>query len=290
MKNGAIHILSGIKCITGKILILFIMMLSGTNLTFATFDLPHENILCSKTGTIICEHISPKLNHQSDTLVINHRVKQTKIKNLKSLVPDTWIYNFAGLCSQVVSNVISKITFPHSKNNNLQKLLPHLKKWDILCIKTTYRLTNYLIPGYFGHVAIYMGDGTFTHCDLKGTRYSPIDEFSDGSSYVLLRPNKIPQNQEIKMYLTLNELIGTKYDYNYNINTHDRLICTELIYLIYTDYKWETNKLLLWDTMPPDGIVLSSLNNKKITIEYLITNKGMIKHPSQNDIKNLFIK
>jgi hypothetical protein len=265
-------------------------MLSGTNLTRATCDLPHESILCSKTCTIKCDHISPKLNHQPDTVIINSQLKQTKNKNLKSMVPETWIYNFAGLCSQVVSNVISKITFPHSKNDKLQKLLPHLKKWDILCIKTTYRLTNYLIPGYFGHVAIYMGDNTFAHCDLKGTRYSPINEFSDGNSYILLRPNKIPQKQENQMYLTLSELIGTKYDYNYNINTHDRLICTELIYLIYTDYKWESNKLLLWDTMPPDKIALSSFNEEKLKIEYLITDEKMIKHPSPDIIEELFSK
>lgn len=288
MKNGAIHILSGMKCIIGKILFVFVLMLSGTNLTRATCNLAHESILCSKTSTIKCKQISPKLNYQPDTLIINPKLKQTNNKNLKSLVPETWIYNFTELCSQIVSNVISKITFPHSKNNKLQKLLPHLKKWDILCIKTTYRLTNYLIPGYFGHVAIYMGDNTFAHCDLKGTRYSPIDEFLDGSSYIILRPHKIPQKQENQMYLTLNKLIGTKYDYNYNINTHNSLICTELIYLIYTDYKWETNKLLLWETMPPDEIVLSSFNEEKLKIEYLITEKEMIKHPSIDIVNEIF--
>jgi len=58
-----------------------------------------------------------------------------------------------------------------------------------------------------------------------------------------------------RIILTLRQM-GKEYDFNFDVETTDKLVCSELVYTVYTGIEWPTKKTLGRFTVSPDNIVL----------------------------------
>ncbi|MBL4715330.1 MAG: Poxvirus G6 [Bacteroidia bacterium] len=159
-----------------------------------------------------------------------------------------------------------------------------LQPLDIILEKTPFRLTDKLIPGHFGHVAIWIGNEAdlnsldmWDHELLKpyheeiinengeniiealrsGVQLSSLEDFMNVDDIAILRPvfdeNTLLEDQKEALLLAIRQ-IGKDYDFNFDINTTEKIVCSELAYVCYPTIDWPTEATLGRHTISPDNV------------------------------------
>ncbi|MBL4623744.1 MAG: hypothetical protein JKY42_01165 [Flavobacteriales bacterium] len=168
-----------------------------------------------------------------------------------------------------------------NKTDVTESLLAVLQPMDILLEKTPFRLTDKLIPGHFGHVAIWSGkelelidlgvweDSVITpyhnsvhNCNViealrSGVQINPLEDFLNVDDVAILRPvfSEGTKTADMKEALLLAfRQIGKEYDFNFDVNTTDKIVCSELAYISYPTIDWTTEKALGRYTISPDNV------------------------------------
>jgi len=130
---------------------------------------------------------------------------------------------------------------------------------DVLVVRKEYALTNYFLPGYWPHAALYLGDpealrrlGLHEHEHVRprwarllertgeqprrvleamkdGVRIRPVDSPFGCDSIVVLRPRLSPELVGEALARGLFHE-GKPYDFDFDFSRSDRLVCTEVVY------------------------------------------------------------
>jgi hypothetical protein len=163
----------------------------------------------------------------------------------------------------------------------VRNLSTRLKPLDVLIEKTPFRLTDKFIPGYWGHIAIWLG----TESQLKkaglwdslsyelktkvqtghhvlealrpGVQVNKLINFLDIDDLAVIRPNFLKTKNDVAYYLNRAQMqIGKEYDFAYDVETDKRIVCSELAYVVFDDpeFKWAIEKSLGRYTISPDNI------------------------------------
>ena len=181
---------------------------------------------------------------------------------------------------------------------SLKKLSNILQPLDIILEKTPFRLTDKLIPGHFGHVAIWVGgEEELKELDLwdneivakyhhelntsnsetasvvealrDGVQLNTLSEFMNVDDVAILRPVFSINNEKDKireaLLLTFRQL-GKKYDFNFDVNTTDKIVCSELAYVSFPSIDWNTEKTLGRYTISPDNVAKLCWQNKPLKL------------------------
>lgn len=176
------------------------------------------------------------------------------------------------------------------------KIISQLKPLDVLLEKTPFRLTDKFIPGHFGHVAIWLGsesqlkaanlwdDPLITpyheeirngHCVLEalrdGVQLNSMAHFLDVDDVAVLRKSVAGDKRCI---LRACQQIGKEYDFNFDVETLDKIVCSELVYHVFVDEKWPTTKTLGRHTISPDNVAVKVLDGS-FTMEFFV-HKGNV--------------
>ena len=161
-----------------------------------------------------------------------------------------------------------------------KQLSQSLRAGDILLEKTPFRLTDQFIPGYWGHAAIWIGNEKelrelqlWNHELIKpwheqirsgnaiiealrsGVSLNPLNHFMNIDDVVVLREQSISRKNLRQVIINAFRQIGKSYDFNFDVNSTDRIVCSELIYISYPHIRWPTEKTLGRYTISPDHIV-----------------------------------
>jgi len=196
-------------------------------------------------------------------------------------------------------------------------IMETLEPLDILLEKTPFRLTDKLIPGHFGHVAIWTG----TQADLielniwgnpyvqkynqklsngmdvnskdehqiiealrSGVQLSTLDEFMNIDDFVILRP--IFKKEEDKalakeaLIMAFRQL-GKKYDFNFDVNTTDKIVCSELAYVSFPSIDWPTQKTLGRHNISPDNVAKLAWNNLPLELIIFFHDGKLVEKDNQ---------
>lgn len=176
-----------------------------------------------------------------------------------------------------------KLYQQHSIENDL---LNKLQAGDILLEKTPFRLTDQFIPGYWGHAAVWIGNekelrelGLWDEPLIKpwqekikqghsivealrsGVELDPLSHFMNIDDMVILRDKKISKMQLRKVIINAFRQLGKDYDFNFDITTSDKIVCSELVYVSYLHINWPTEKTMGRYTISPDHIAAKVKNN-----------------------------
>lgn len=198
-------------------------------------------------------------------------------------VVSRWFGNTVGLFEsrkgKLFGNIVAKM-----------KIQSVLQPLDILLEKTPFRLTDKLIPGHFGHVAIWTGTktelidrGVWDELHIKqyadqismgsnpdtkdahqiieavrsGVQLSTLDQFMNVDDLAILRPvfeeNSRDELTKEALIMAFRQ-IGKKYDFNFDVNTTDKIVCSELAYLSFPSIDWPTEKMLGKYAISPDNV------------------------------------
>jgi hypothetical protein len=169
----------------------------------------------------------------------------------------------------------------YKKGDVLADVSGSLLAGDILLEKTPFRLTDKLIPGYWGHAAVWVG----TEAELKelgiwenpvvarnrdairegrlvvealrsGVEMNSLEHFLNIDSIGVLR--KPDQSREGRANTIIQALrqVGKPYDFNFDVESKGRVYCSKLVYLSYSGIDWPTKRSLGRTTFTPDDVAV----------------------------------
>ena len=169
-----------------------------------------------------------------------------------------------------------------------------LQPLDVLLEKTPFRLTDRFIPGHCGHVAVWVGTEEELQAlgvwDLlpqiyasavkmhgysgpsfqeairsghnivealrPGVQINSLEHFLDIDDMGVIRPRELSVEKKQEYLVNAFEQIGKEYDFNFNVETDKKIVCSELAYVVFYDdeYQWPTDKALGRQTISPDHV------------------------------------
>ncbi len=133
----------------------------------------------------------------------------------------------------------------HLKGPECRDILNVLKPGDLLLRRFDHYLGALAIPGYWCHVAIYVGNNLVIQMSTTGINSEDILTFLRSDNIIVLRPNiryKHLTSQAIeKAYQYLPQNIP--YDFEFNFKDASKMSCTELIRDCYNYPEFYTKKL-----------------------------------------------
>ncbi len=206
-----------------------------------------------------------------------------------------------------VGLIQSRKGYLYKDDNVSNDIKPKLQAGDILLEKTPFRLTDKLIPGYWGHVAIWLGGekelkelGIWDHPVVKnfhpdikaglgvvealrnGVQINSLEHFLNVDDVAVLRQKELSTKDRINIIILALRQVGKSYDFNFNIETNDKIVCSELVYVAYSNMQWPTEKTLGRHTISPTHIAKKANKNGPFKIISLYLNgKKIQKEPEQ---------
>lgn len=230
---------------------------------------------------------------------------------LSSLSNDS-INLFSLLFGNTVGIIGTRKGLLHENHEIHRDLHQQLKAGDILLEKTPFKLTDKLIPGYWGHVAIWIGSekelkhlGIWDHPVVKkyhaeiksshlvaealrsGVELNPLDKFLNIDDLAVLRKTEIDNKTRGKTIIRTLRQIGKPYDFNFDIETNDRIVCSELIYVAFTETSWPTKATLGRHTISPTNVAEKAGESLPFHIVSLYLNGKQIKNGVQSKFNML---
>jgi Permuted papain-like amidase enzyme, YaeF/YiiX, C92 family len=163
-----------------------------------------------------------------------------------------------------------------------------LKPFDVLVVKNGYKLTDRIIPGVFTHAAIWLGDeaalreaGLWDYPDMVtlhekiaegltvieaepgGTVLVDLDRIFDSDQLTIIRipaPPDDPVGWRCELATLAIGQIGRPYDYSFDLDSTDRLSCSEVVTGTFHDVTWQVRLLFGRSTVLPDDIIRLALS------------------------------
>lgn len=143
----------------------------------------------------------------------------------------------------------------------LRQLQPQLQPGDILLLRAEGKLTSAMLPGFWAHAALYVGGPPeleslglrandhvakhWAHLVVAATDHGfaieaisprvhlvPLESALQADHVCVLRPG-LAQSEIAAALIEAFALLGKPYDYDFDFNHQQRIVCTELVYRIY---------------------------------------------------------
>ena len=196
-------------------------------------------------------------------------------------------------------------------------MLSNLRPLDLIYETRNYVLSNYTIPGHWGHVSIWLGkkeelielgvwDEPFfapfksqieagkniLEIRKEGAVFKDLKTFLNLDETAITRVEGIEKNAA-SVYSELIEQTGKKYDFKFDSRSADRITCAELITFSYGNLKWHETKTLFQNSLSPDDLALATLDADS-AVKFVLYLKGNKDQEFSNlgfeEWKNLYQK
>jgi uncharacterized protein YycO len=185
--------------------------------------------------------------------------------------------------SMVFGNMVGLVETRRGKLDNRPQVLARvsgaLQAGDVLLEKTPFRLTDSFIPGHWGHAAVWIGNEeelralelwdhpvvVAHHAEIRqgrgvvealrsGVEMNTIKHFLNVDDLAVLRHGHLEREARRRVILQALRQVGKAYDFNFDTQSADRIVCSELVYHAYGDVRWPTERKLGRVVVSPDNI------------------------------------
>lgn len=163
------------------------------------------------------------------------------------------------------------------KKTNSMFLKSNVQEFDIVFLKSLSHLTERFIPGYFGHVGVCLGNDLMIEAPRSGVRICSTEDFSEGEIFLIVRPTSLSETEKQKIRRLLKNQVGKEYDYNFDSQSPDKVVCTELVCLAYDYIDWQTRRVAGRITTSPDDLIRSLMKRTDFAFEMYL-NKGQFTY------------
>lgn len=174
-----------------------------------------------------------------------------------------------------------------------------LKPLDVLLEKTPFRLTDKSIPGHYGHVAVWVGGEE----DLKalgiwndplvrpyhqriqagaaivealrpGVEINTLEHFLNIDDLLVIRRKELTPEETKAGVLRAFAQIGKAYDFNFDVESDRKIVCSELAFVVFPTVSWPTSAVLGRYSISPDQVAVRAMADGPFTPE-VIFHDGM---------------
>lgn len=196
--------------------------------------------------------------------------------------------NFGELAESSVSRAVGNTVGLVEFRRGWLDTLPPAERWrvegglkplDLLLEKTPFRLTDGTIPGHYGHVALWVG----TEVELKamgvwddplvrphherirvgagvvealrsGVEINSFAHFLNIDDLLVLRPAPMSESERRAGVLRAFAQLGKAYDFNFDVESDRRIVCSELAFIVFPSVSWPTSSVLGRRSITPDQV------------------------------------
>ncbi len=171
-------------------------------------------------------------------------------------------------------------------------LARHLQPLDLIAIQSDGHLSHAMLPGKFGHIAVYLGSeaelralGLWEHpaiaaqhdllknsraileADRKGVHLATFRSLYDADSMALLRP-QLTEAKRLSALKKMVSQIGTPFDFRFDAEDGTRLFCAELIAQAIPELQLPQCEAYGRFTILPDQVAyLATANEGQLSLE-----------------------
>lgn len=214
----------------------------------------------------------------------------------------------SNLSSMLFGNTVGLVETRHGKlykrDDVIVQMTQTLRAGDILLEKTPFRLTDSFIPGHWGHAALWVGTeqelkelGIWEHRLIRphwqqiregrgviealrsGVEMNTAQHFLNIDDLAVLRHGKIDPATRASIVLQAFSHIGKPYDFNFDVDSTDRIFCSKLVYLTYGDLQWPVSRMLGRTTISPDNVAQRALAGGPLDVVLLYHDGVEIEQP-----------
>jgi len=278
-------------------------------------ELTYSPTNCTLVDTSIYIQIKDKKYKDS-------RIRQDK-KLIQSYFWQDTSYKIGQLFTHYISGAIGNFAglfrfrkgYLYRNDSIKNRIINHLKPMDLIAEKTGFALTDKMIPGHFGHIAIWLGTEaqlknlqlwnhpvirpiqpriragySILETDRGGTHLKTLQDFMNIDALAVAQIigfDELPIQDKVSLYQNALAQIGKEYDFNFDVETSDKLVCSELLYQVFGSIHWPTNRLLKRVTISPDNVLSLALYQKTpIQLSYYVSaeNRQQIYLKSLHDL------
>ncbi len=247
-------------------------------------DLAHDNKFF-----LSLEKISKSDNRELAKIISDKKIKAKDINFGNHGYVDSFfgaINGTYGYVNSLMTNIVGDTRTRNGRlfnNDQMKLILKHkLKPLDVLMCSSPFTLAGLAIPGRFDHGAIYLGTeaqlkeiGMWNnpsiipyHADIEagrvildnvrsGVKLNDLEHFLNiDEVLVMRRDHELEDIDRMAFQYKIGlEQVGKKYNYTFDILKLNKLLFTELIYLVYNTDEFPNRKRLGHLTMYPNDIV-----------------------------------
>jgi len=198
-----------------------------------------------------------------------------------------------------------------------EEMLALIKPGDIIVEKKKDSPADWLIPGFWGHTALWLGDDEYLEsigaykfsankisyseacahrkyikegrCVLEAVFTGVVVNnmrhltYCDAIAILRLKGSHVPEGRTREE--TIAEIVkrglyhaGQDYDFWFNVNSHNRIVCSELAYQAFPEWiDWPTGRLGNSPTISPDNVAAMAGPGDKFPFEviYFVEDKDI---------------
>jgi hypothetical protein len=201
---------------------------------------------------------------------------------------------------------ITSDTFPLRKGKLFGRpevvadMIKTLRPMDILADRANeFKLSHMIIPGYYGHVGIYLGtknqlielglwdhpaiipyhdaiESGLTMLEAKrtGVRLRALSEYLNTDSMTALRQRNLSTQSLLEKMSWGLAKVGMSFDHTFNLEHTESFFCSKLLYMVFHDIPWPTRTFFGRTSVPPDYIASMSLGEQRYFDPVLVYEKG----------------
>lgn len=107
-----------------------------------------------------------------------------------------------------------------------------MRAGDVFVTRKECAVTNYFLPGFWPHVAMYVGDDRVVESLKDGVQVRGMESPFGNDCLALIRP--CLNAAEISVAIErAHQHVGKPYDFDFDFTRSDRMVCTEVVYRSY---------------------------------------------------------
>jgi uncharacterized protein YycO len=99
-----------------------------------------------------------------------------------------------------------------------------------------------------------------------GVTASTLAHFMNVDDLLALRDPAASREAQVQRVLRAFRQIGKPYDFNFDVESTDRIVCSELVYQVFTEMSWPTSRAMGRATISPDQVAERALDGQGLHV------------------------
>lgn len=218
-----------------------------------------------------------------------------------------WYVDMARTVAPALGTVLSHVSwrsgYLRSKQAAQEAVMDVLQPLDIVLVSSKGKRSGQMIPGLFGHAAIYLGTEqelrhlgiwsapevephhakiraghVFIEADAEGVHLSRPSIVLNTDAVAVLRPRMGSIRQRRETALDFFAAMGMKFDFLFDVDSPDCTFCTELIHRTMPQLDLPIMEIYGVRTIMPDSVAVAAIRKRGGTLAFV----GYVKADRSN--------
>ena len=121
---------------------------------------------------------------------------------------------------------------PALPSSIIRELNQMIAPGDVFVTRKECAITNYFLPGFWPHAALYAGQQEVVESLKDGVRVRGMESPYGNDCLAVIRP-KLQTAQVEEAIARARTHVGKPYDFDFDFTRSDRMVCTEVVYRSY---------------------------------------------------------